>query len=138
MNEPVPAPAPEPIPPMPFDHEKLDVYGLAIDFVARANDVVEVLPRGRGYLADQLQRAALSIVLNIAEGAGKFSGDDKAAFYARARGSATESAAVLDVCARLNLLPALTCQEHKTVLNRVTQMLTKLIRAHQRSGSMPG
>ncbi len=82
---------------MPFDHEKLDGYGLAVDFVARANDVVEVLPRGRGYLTDQLQRAALSIVLNIAEGAGKFSGDDKAAFYARARGSATESAAVLGV-----------------------------------------
>ena len=53
---------------MPFDHEKLDVY-----LVARANDIIERLPRGRGYLADQLQRAALSIVLNIAEGAGKFS-----------------------------------------------------------------
>ncbi len=61
---------------MPFDHEMLDVYGLAVDFVSRAKDVVEALPRGRGYLADQLQRAALSIVLNIAEGAGKFSGDD--------------------------------------------------------------
>ncbi len=117
---------------MPFDHEKLDVYVLAIDFVARANQAVEVLPRGRGYLADQLQRAALSVVLNIAEGAGKFSGDDKAAFYPRARGSATESAAVLDVCAQLNLLPVATCQEHKAVLERVAQMLTKLIRAHQR------
>ncbi len=60
VNEPAPEPAPEAIPRMPFDHEKLDVYGLAIDFVARANGVVEVLPRGRGYLADQLQRAALS------------------------------------------------------------------------------
>ncbi len=117
---------------MPFDHEKLDVYGLAIDFVARANDVVEALPRGRGYLADQLQRAALSIVLNIAEGAGKFSGDDKAAFYARARGSTTESAAVLDVCSKLNLLPVGRCREHKAVLDRVAQMLTKLVRAHQR------
>ena len=79
---------------MAFDHEKLDVYQLAIDFVARANDIVENLPRGRGYLADQLQRAALSIVLNLAEGAGKFSPKDKAAFYLRARGSTiTKSAA---------------------------------------------
>jgi 23S rRNA-intervening sequence protein len=97
VNEPAPEPEPEGIPRMPFDHEKLDVYGLAIDFVARANGVVESLPRGRGYLADQLQRAALSIVLNIAEGAGKFSGDDKA------------------------------------TLERVAQMLTKLVRAHQGS-----
>jgi hypothetical protein len=60
---------------MAFDHEKLDVYQLAIEFVANAKDIIELLPRGRGYLADQLQRAALSIV-----------------FIA----SATESAAVLD------------------------------------------
>ncbi len=52
VNEPAPEPAPEAIPRMPFDHEKLDVYGLAVDFVSRAKDVVEALPRGRGYLAD--------------------------------------------------------------------------------------
>ena len=57
---------------MTFDHEKLDVYQLAVDFVSRSNDLIGDLPRGRGYLADQLQRAALSIVLNIAEGAGKY------------------------------------------------------------------
>jgi four helix bundle protein len=133
VNEPAPESEPEALAPMPVDHEKLDVYVLAVDFVARANGIVEELPRGRGYLADQLQRAALSIVLNIAEGAGKFSGVDKAAFYARARGSATESAAVLDVCAHLNLVPAAVCEQHKAILNRVAQMLTKLIRAHQRS-----
>ncbi len=116
---------------MAFDHEKLDVYQLAIDFVARANDVVESLPRGRGYLADQLQRAAPSIVLNIAEGAGKFSSKDKAGFYVRARGSTTESAAVLDVCGRLNLVSTGTCQEHKAVLERIDQMLTKLVKVHQ-------
>jgi len=117
---------------MAFDHEKLDVYQLAIDFVARANDVVENLPRGRGYLADQLQRAALSIVLNIAEGAGKFSSKDKAAFYLRARGSTTESAAVLDVCERLKLLHTGICAEHKAVLERISQMLTKLVKVHQK------
>ena len=56
-----------------FDHEKLDVYKVAIEFVALADDIVESLPRGRGYLADQLHRAATSIPLNIAEGAGEYS-----------------------------------------------------------------
>jgi four helix bundle protein len=114
---------------MAFDHEKLDVYRLAVEFVAKANDVVEALPRGRGYLADQLQRAALSIVLNIAEGAGKFSQADKAGFYQRARGSATESAAVLDVCRRLNLITAASTQENKEILQRIVSMLTKLIKS---------
>jgi hypothetical protein len=62
---------------MPFDHERLDVYQLALDFFDLADEIVEHLPRGRGHLADQLTRASLSIVNNIAEGAGKFSKGDK-------------------------------------------------------------
>ena len=116
---------------MAFDHEKLDVYQLGIEFVAKANDVVEALPRGRGYLGDQLQRAALSIVLNIAEGAGKFSPADKAAFYARARGSVTESAAVVDVCLKLRLVDERIAQENKERLERLAQMLTKLVKSQK-------
>jgi four helix bundle protein len=114
---------------VPFDHEKLDVYQVAIEFVARANDIVEQLPRGRGYLADQLQRAALSIVLNIAEGAGKFSPADKAVFHTRARASATECAAVLDVCRKLKLIASV--DENKAMLDRISQMLTKLIKSRR-------
>jgi four helix bundle protein len=43
-------------------------------------------------------------VLNIAEGAGKLSKLDKRRYYMTARGSATESGALLDVCYRLKLL----------------------------------
>lgn len=46
----------------------------------------------------------MSVVLNIAEGAGKTSKPDKRRYYLTARGSATESAALLDVCARLKVL----------------------------------
>jgi 23S rRNA-intervening sequence protein len=44
-----------------FDHEKLDVYQAAIDLVILINTIVENLPRGRAYLADQLQRAGASV-----------------------------------------------------------------------------
>ncbi|HVS31807.1 MAG TPA: four helix bundle protein [Thermoanaerobaculia bacterium] len=119
---------------MPFDHEKLDVYHAAIDFIARANTIIEQLPRGRGYLTDQLQRASLSIVLNIAEGAGKYSAADKGVFYVRAKASAMESAAVLDVCAKLQLTPIAVIAENKSLLSRIVQMLTKLIKSrHSRS-----
>jgi hypothetical protein len=49
-----------------LDHERLDVYQLSLDFTAFGNGVIEGLPRGRSHLADQLTRASLSIVLNIA------------------------------------------------------------------------
>ena len=39
-----------------LDHEKLDVYQIAIEFVVLADGIVEHLPRGRAYLSDQLHR----------------------------------------------------------------------------------
>ncbi len=125
MNVHVNVPVPESIS-MAFDHEKLDVYQLAVEFVSKADELLKELPRGRGYITDQLHRASLSIVLNIAEGAGKFSPRDKASFYTRARGSAMESAAVLDVCSRLKLINDENLKDNKMILERIVQMLTKL------------
>jgi hypothetical protein len=51
-----------------LDHERLDVYHLALDLLVFANSVIEGLPRGRSHLADQFTRASMSVVLNIAEG----------------------------------------------------------------------
>ena len=73
-----------------FDHEKLDVYRAAIKIVVLIEEVVNQFPRGRAYLADQLQRAGTSIPLNIAEGAGEYSNSEKIRFYRMARRSATE------------------------------------------------
>ena len=56
---------------MLLDHERLDVYHRALDFLVLANAVIEGLPRGKSHLAAQLSRASLSIVLNIAEGTGR-------------------------------------------------------------------
>jgi four helix bundle protein len=120
-----------------FDHERLDVYQAAIDFVVLANDVVERLPRGRGYLADQLQRAATSIPLNIAEGAGEFSAAEKARFYRIARRSATESAAILDVCCKLKLATADRYGVGRELLVRIVSMLVRLSRGGQ-SGTGTG
>lgn len=36
-----------------FDHERLDVYKIAIELVVLIDAIIEVLPRGRAYLADQ-------------------------------------------------------------------------------------
>src|SRR6478672_8296830 len=75
---------------MDLDHERLDVYHLALDFLVLASEIIEGLPRGRSHLSDQFSRASLSIVLNLAEGAGKHSKPDKRRYYLTARGSATQ------------------------------------------------
>ena len=114
---------------MVLDHERLDVYQLALDFLVFANGVIEALPRGRSRLADQFTRASMSIVLNLSEGAGKHSRPDKRRYYLTARGSATESAALLDVCFRLNLLDDAGHKSGKEMLVRVVSMLIKLAQA---------
>ena len=80
-----------------FDHEKMPAYRLALAFVGTANEVRSRFIPGHASLADQLDRASASIVLNIAEGAGEFARREKARFYRIARRSATECAAVLDI-----------------------------------------
>ena len=112
-----------------LDHERLDVYQLALDFLVVADSIIEALPRGRSHLADQFTRASTSIVLNISEGAGKLSKPDKRRYYLTARGSATESAALLDVCLRLELLDATLHGKGKEMLMRIVSMLIRLAQA---------
>ena len=109
-----------------FDHEKLDVYQAAIEFVVLVNTVVENLPRGRAYLADQLQRAGASVPLNIAEGAGEYSGNEKIRFYRMAKRSATEGASIFDICRRLQIISESFYSKGRELLIRIVAMLTKM------------
>lgn len=109
-----------------FDHEKLDAYHIAIEFVILSDVVIEHLPRGRGYLSDQLQRAALSIPLNIAEGAGEYAIDEKMRFYRMAKRSGTECAGILEVCRKLQLLDEQRYAKGRELLIRIVSILTKM------------
>jgi four helix bundle protein len=114
-----------------FDHERLDAYQVALDVVVLADGIGDGLPRGRAYLVDQLHRAATSICLNIAEGAGEFAARDKARFYRMAQRSVTESAAILDVFCRIGLAKAEHLAADRELLLRLVAMLTKLAKRPQ-------
>lgn len=120
---------------MHFDHERLDVYRLALDFLVYADGLIRRLPRGRAHFADQLGRSALSVMLNIAEGAGKVSAADKRRYYLTARGSATEAAALLDALSRIGLLDDPKRTEGKDMLLRIVSMLVKLARSLETSAT---
>jgi four helix bundle protein len=107
-----------------FDHEKLDVYRLARDFVALVSGLLKRnLTRE---LRDQLDRSSISILFNIAEGAGKTARADKQRFYEIARGSATESAAQLDVLRIRRLISDDDYRAGRQLLVRIIQMLSRL------------
>jgi len=109
-----------------FDHEKLQVYQEAIRFATWADDLLATLPKTLAVHA-QLDRAATSIPLHIAEGNGKHTAPDRCRFFEIARGSALECAACLDVLmARKQISSA---DAGKEILARIVSMLAGLIRS---------
>ncbi|MFN2541608.1 MAG: four helix bundle protein [Chthoniobacterales bacterium] len=110
-----------------FDHEKLNVYQLSLSF----NEWVgELLPSiaAKAAAKDQLDRAATSIPLNIAEGNGKFSKRDRARFFDTARGSAVEAAACLDVLVSRKLATLDRVVGAKDQLVQIVNMLAGLLK----------
>jgi four helix bundle protein len=110
---------------------KLDVYQAALRFLPVAAAIADGLPPRHSGLADQLRRASLSVPLNIAEGSGKNSGPDQRRFFAIARGSAMECAAIVDACSALGLVGTSQVQDAEKLLSAAVQMLSKMCRAQQ-------
>ncbi|HUE17452.1 MAG TPA: four helix bundle protein [Planctomycetaceae bacterium] len=81
---------------MAFAFEKLLVYQQAVDFADQICLRTEHFPRGYGFLVDQLNRAALSMAANIAEGNGRFTVRDRKNFFGIARGSVQECVPILE------------------------------------------
>jgi four helix bundle protein len=106
--------------------KKLDVYRAAIEFLTLAGAVSTDAPKGVASVLDNLKRAASSIPLNIAEGAGRFTAPDRARHYAIARGSAMECSAALDSLAALRVIDEKTHQRGDELLERIVAMLTRL------------
>jgi four helix bundle protein len=120
-----------------LDHERLDVYQLARQLARESSDLLGRLPGGRADMADQFRRAALSLPLNLAEGAGEFAPKEKARFYRIAKRSATECAAVLDHMVDLNLLTPADVRTGKTLIRRIVGAMVKLILSTERQGAPP-
>jgi len=112
---------------MAFMFEKLEVYQKAVDFADGMAALTETFPRGYGFLVDQLNRAALSIATNLAEGNGRFTKPDRRNFFIIARGSAQECVPLLEVALRRRLVKedvAFALREHLEV---IAKMISGLI-----------
>jgi four helix bundle protein len=82
--------------------EDLECYQLGLQVLREAYRVIRCLPVEERYnLADQLRRAATSVVLNIAEGYGRYHYLDCLRFFYTARGSLNETLSGLIACSDL-------------------------------------
>jgi|SRR5581483_3663245 len=107
-----------------LDHEKLVVYRVAREFLVVATRLSKrKIP---AELRDQFERASMSILFNIGEGAGKTARADKQRSYEIARGSTTEAATQLDVIRIREHISEEEFQHARELLVRIAQMLSRL------------
>ena len=113
---------------MSFMFEKLDVYNKAVDFAYEISKLTENFQRGNYYIADQLNRASLSISANIAEGNGRWHKKDRKQFFYIARGSLHECVPILQICYKKQLITDKQHQQLKQELVEISKMLSGLIK----------
>ena len=108
-----------------FSFQRFDVYRVA-------REALQILVREKSSfkglvndLGPQMQSAMLSVVVNIAEGAGRVTAADQRRHYAIALGSCKEVAACVDIASVLGVDEKIT-REVMSRLARVAQMLLKL------------
>ena len=110
-----------------FDFEKLTVYKKAKEF----NKIV------RSYIAtnnldkttnDQFRRASFSIVLNIAEGSGRFTKRDRRNFFVISRSSTFECIAIIDVIKEEELIRAELFNLLYNLGEEISKILLKMIK----------
>ena len=112
-----------------FDHEKLDVYQLELEFVAWVTTLIEEVKASAGSkvreVCNHLDRASLSSLFNTAEGNGKRQSKLRGRFFDDARGSAAECAACLDALVAKGVCSEDRVDEGKDLLYRIVSILTK-------------
>jgi len=110
-----------------FDFQKLGVYSKAKSL---AFDLYQftLLSELSPTVKDQLQRASLSIMLNIAEGSSRFSNKGRRNFMIIARGSAIECAAIIDFLITIGVISEILAQEYSERLEEVSKMLFGMIK----------
>lgn len=112
---------------MAFMFENLAVYQKAIDFTEQVVTLTESFPRGYYFLADQLNRASLSIATNLAEGNGRFTKSDRRNFFIIARGSAQECVPLLELARRKQLVQGQSHGQLREQIEVIAKMISGLI-----------
>lgn len=114
-----------------FGHERLICYQLALDFIAWLKAQDRIAAAAFADSRSQMDRASLSISLNIAEGNGKRERRVRAKYFDDARGSAAECAACLDALVSAGVLSDDDVKAGKQLLNRISAALTGLVKRYE-------
>lgn len=109
---------------------KLEVWRRSKNFTVELYRTIRISPLAKDFgLRDQIQRSAVSIPSNIAEGYNRESAPDRCHFLIIAKGSLAELQTQLEVAAELELLPIDKAKIYDQELEEISRMITGLIKS---------
>ena len=113
-----------------LNHQRLDLYGVSRKFVLECYKLTKYLPPDERFgMISQIRGAALSVHLNIAEGASRKSDVERKRFYEVSRGSIIEIDAALDIANDLEYLINQNFKPIEESMVKCFKMLTGMIQS---------
>ncbi|MBQ5981153.1 MAG: four helix bundle protein [Prevotella sp.] len=110
-----------------FYYRKLKVYHQSKRLVTNIYSLTKTFPLQEQYgLSNQIQRAAISIPSNIAEGMGRFSLKERIHFLEIAHGSLMEVMCQLEIAEHLNYITSENLIEQEDLVDEIAKMLIGL------------
>lgn len=113
-----------------FDFENLSVYSKAKHLNKEINNILQNV-KADSFMLEQLKRASLSVVLNIAEGSGRYSKADKRHFYVMSRGSVYECASLISIFHENGIISKSTFNKLYFKQEEISKMLLGLINSQR-------
>ena len=111
-----------------LNHKKLIAWEKSLNLIREVYKLTKRLPKEEQYvLISQLQRAAVSVASNIAEGASRKSTVERRRFYQISRSSAVEVDTQIEICLLLEYCKQNELDELDAELNNVFALLTAMI-----------
>lgn len=111
-----------------LNHQQLDIYPTSKKFVHECYKFTNTLPSEEKFgLISQIRRAALSVHLNIAEGASRRSNAERKRFYEIARSSVIEIDAALDIAEELSYVDKTKIDQLEYLIVKCFKMLTGMM-----------
>jgi four helix bundle protein len=113
-------------------HKELEVWKFAKRLVSEVYQMTSTFPKEEMFgITNQLRRASVSVVSNIAEGSSRKSAIEKKRFYEISRSSIVEIDAQLEISVSLGFVKTDDIKSLEETINHVFAMVTKMIEAQK-------
>ena len=110
---------------MKFNYENLEISKLSLELIDIVYNLTNKFPKEEMFgLGSQLKRSASSVLLNIAEGSGKYSKQDFARYIRNAIGSLIETHAGIKIVQKRKYISE---TEQKNIKQIIEKLFYKLI-----------